>query len=71
MQTWKEIKKERISLPNNIGKVSKISWSTNGQLLAIASTGGYLYGMLTHLPRLYSCYLNSVAILTSFTEITV
>jgi WD repeat-containing protein 19 len=71
MQTWKEIKKERITLPPNIGKISKISWSTNGQLLAISTTQGYLYGMLTHLPRLFSCYQNSVAILTSFTEITV
>ena len=71
MQTWKEVKKERITLPSNSGKVNKITWSTNGQLLAISTMTGNLYGMLTHLPRLFSCYQNCVAVLTSFSEITV
>lgn len=69
MKNWKENKKEAITLPENCGKVTKLSWSKNGQLLLISTAYGYLIGILAHLPRLFSYHQNKLAILTSFTQI--
>ena len=69
MKNWKEIKKEGFSLPENCGKATKLRWSKNGQLLLISTSYGYLIGMLTHLPRLFSYHLNKLAILSSFTQV--
>lgn len=70
MKNWKEIKKESFSLPENCGKVTRIEWSKNGQLLVVGTSYGYLIGILTHLPRLFSYHQNKLAILTSFTQVS-
>ena len=54
LSTWKELKAERIELPKNAGKVTKIAWASNGQFLIISTTGGLLLGYLTSVPHLTS-----------------
>ena len=71
MADWKESKSEGIELPKNSGKVSRISWSENGQTLLIATEKGQLYGYMTSSMSLTSCYNELIAILNSFTDITI
>lgn len=70
MKNWKEIKKEGFVLPENTGRITKMIWSKNGQLLIVLTSYGYMLGFLTHLPRLFSYHQNKVAILTSFTMVS-
>ena len=70
LTTWKEIKSERIELPKNAGKVSKLQWVSNGQVLVVTTQNGHLYGFLTSSPSLYSTNNNVTSLLTSFTEIS-
>ena len=70
MSTWKEIKNERITLPSGIGRVDKMVWTPNGQILTITTQDGHVFGFLTSQPNLTSCYGFYSALLTSFTEIT-
>lgn len=44
LATWKEIKHERIELPKSAGKVNKMSWSNNGQILIVSTMNGYTFG---------------------------
>ncbi len=37
LASWKEIRNERIELPKSAGRVLKLQWANNGQLL-VAST---------------------------------
>jgi WD repeat-containing protein 19 len=71
MHTWKEIKNERIEMPKSSGKITKLQWASNGQLLVVATAAGHLYGYLTSVPNLTSVYLDWVCMLTSFTEVTI
>ena len=47
LSTWKVIKSQRIELPKSSGRISKMQWANNGQLLLISTTIGHLYGYLT------------------------
>lgn len=69
MKNWKEIKKESIALPDNVGRTMKMTWSKNGQLLLVTTNYGHLLAYLTHLPRLFSYHQNKLALLSSFTTI--
>ena len=71
MHTWKEIKNERIEMPKSSGKITKLQWANNGQLLVVSTSAGHLYGYLTSVPNLTSVYYNWVCMLTSFTEVTI
>jgi len=70
LSTWKEIKNERIDLPKNCGKVTKLQWIPSGQLLVASTSSGHLYGFLTAPPSLFSTYGSFVSLLSSFTEIS-
>jgi len=71
MHTWKEIKNERIEMPKSSGKITKLQWANNGQLLVVSTSAGHLYGYLTSVPNLTSVYYNWVCMLTSFTAVTI
>lgn len=71
IKNWKEIKKESFSLQEGCGKANRMSWSKNGQLLVIGTTTGYLIGILTYLPRLFSYHQSKLAILSSFTQVNI
>jgi len=70
LSSWKEIKNERIELPRNAGKISKLQWIPSGQLLVASTTSGHFYGFLTAPPSLHSTYGSYVALLSSFTELS-
>lgn len=70
MSTWKEVKNERINLPTNVGRIDKMSWTPNGQILTVSTVDGHVFGFLTSQPSLSSHYGYYSTLLTSFTEIT-
>ena len=71
LSTWKELKNEKIVLPKNIGKVSKMEWSQNGQLLVASTSNGHLIGYTTSIPFVFAEHLQLAAVLTSFTEVQI
>ena len=47
MQSWKESKNEKINLPSNVGRVDKMAWTSNGQILTVTTLDGHVFGFLT------------------------
>ena len=71
LSSWKEIKNEKIVLPKNVGKVTKMNWSQNGQLLVVTTANGHLLGYTTSIPFVFAEYQHIAAVLSSFTEIKI
>jgi len=71
LSTWKEIEYERLHISQSAGRIIKMDWIPNGQLLVIATSGGHLLGYITSIPSLSSNYGPIASILTSFTEISI
>jgi len=51
-------------------EVERLSWSEDGQLLAVVTHSGTIYVYLSQLPIVWSVYSTHVAVLTSLTELT-
>jgi WD repeat-containing protein 19 len=51
-------------------EVERLSWSEDGQLLAVVTHSGTIYVYLSQLPIVWSVYNTHVAVLTSLTELT-
>jgi hypothetical protein len=51
-------------------EVERLSWSEDGQLLAVVTHSGTIYVYLSQLPIIWSVFNNHVAVLTSLTELT-
>lgn len=52
-------------------EVERLSWSEDGQLLAVVTHSGTIYVYLSQLPIVWSVFNTHVAVLTSLTELTV
>ena len=65
LQNWKEDTKSRIELPHDCGRVMKLHWTGDGQILIVITNTGNIYGYLTVIPSLYATYGQYVAILAS------
>lgn len=59
-----------ITLPQESG-IDRMSWSSDGQLLAVSTKGGSVNVYITYMPLLTSICLPRMAILTNLTEISV
>nr|CAD7586642.1 unnamed protein product [Timema genevievae] len=59
-----------ISLEQENG-IEHLSWSKDGQLLALTTRGGSVHVFLSRLPMVHSVYALHLAILTSLTEISI
>nr|CAD7443869.1 unnamed protein product [Timema bartmani] len=59
-----------ISLEQENG-IEHLSWSKDGQLLALSTRGGSVHVFLSRLPMVHSVYALHLAILTSLTEISI
>nr|CAD7392000.1 unnamed protein product [Timema cristinae] len=59
-----------ISLEQENG-IEHLSWSKDGQLLALTTRGGSVHVFLSRLPMVHSVYASHLAILTSLTEISI
>ncbi|KRX03337.1 hypothetical protein PPERSA_05695 [Pseudocohnilembus persalinus] len=71
LATWSEIQNERIELPKNAGKVTKLTWSSNGQFLVASTQNGYIFGILTSIPSQTTSFGSFTAVLSGFTEVQI
>ncbi|CAD8171970.1 unnamed protein product [Paramecium pentaurelia] len=71
LQTWKEIPTESILLPPDCGRVSKMTWSQNGQILVVSTEKGSIIGYQTSIPTLTASYASMIALQQSFTEFSI
>eukprot|EP00397_Hematodinium_sp_SG-2012_P002124 GEMP01002130.1.p1 GENE.GEMP01002130.1~~GEMP01002130.1.p1 ORF type:complete len:1334 (+),score=291.61 GEMP01002130.1:56-4057(+) len=76
---WKEIKGDRIVFHSETAagatdvppKVTKMHWSTDGQILTFATDNGWLHCYLAYLQSLASCSGSRLCYLTSLRELTI
>lgn len=71
MNDWVEVKGEQITIPHDIGKITKLEWTTDGQILTVSTSNGYLCGYLMIIPSLTSSYFSNVAMLSSLSEVSI
>jgi len=71
MNDWTECKSEQISINADIGKITKLEWTRDGQILTISSSNGYLYGFLMIIPSLNASCFQNIAYLSSLSEISI
>ena len=53
------------------GKVTKLQWSPDGQILSVATSAGNIYNFLAKMSVLYASYRSSVAYLSSLREVSI
>jgi len=71
LSNQKELKQERIELPRSSGRVSRMQWSQNGQLLLVATQSGALFGLQTQVSQLTSVCGSLTAELRNFTVVAI
>jgi len=70
LNTFKEIKSEKIELPFDAGKVIHMHWTENGQILSVATSVGRVFNYLMVVPSLSRACGTTVALLSSINEIS-
>lgn len=71
MNDWTECKSEQITINSDIGKITKLEWTKDGQILTISSSNGYLYGFLMIIPSLNAASFQHIAYLSSLSEVSI
>eukprot|EP00357_Protocruzia_adherens_P031508 CAMPEP_0115034576 /NCGR_PEP_ID=MMETSP0216-20121206/40747_1 /TAXON_ID=223996 /ORGANISM="Protocruzia adherens, Strain Boccale" /LENGTH=1399 /DNA_ID=CAMNT_0002413515 /DNA_START=36 /DNA_END=4235 /DNA_ORIENTATION=- len=69
--TWQEFRADRIDLPRESGRVTRMAWTSDGQILSVATTNGSVYGFLMVVPNLNASFGNYCAMLTSLSEVSI
>ena len=62
---------EKVITINEEDKVKKVSWSTDGSMLAVTTDNGNILVYLTEVARLSSVYRKKIAILSSLNEVSI
>ena len=68
--TFTEINEEKISIPNNAGRISKITWSKSGQILLVSTFLGYIYAFNVVINETFAICGNLFCSLISINEIS-
>ncbi|CAG9314821.1 unnamed protein product [Blepharisma stoltei] len=71
LSNFKESRSDKIELAFEDGRITKMYWTDDGQILTAATTGGKLLNFLMIMPSLSSSFGTLVGLLTSLTEISV
>jgi WD repeat-containing protein 19 len=71
MSDWEELSSERLEISKSAGKITKLAWTPDGQILTVATSNGYFLGFLTIIPSLYSSCEAHAALLSSLSEISI
>lgn len=70
-QSWRENTEDIINLENEEGNLAKMCWTSDGQILTVATKTGRLYNFLTKMPMFNDSYGVNVAYLSSLREIAI
>jgi WD repeat-containing protein 19 len=68
---FKEAKSDKIEMQYELGRVNKLHWTDDGQILTVLTSVGKLMNYLIIVPCLSSSYGTLASILTSLTEVTI
>ncbi len=68
---WEEHTNEKLDIPPECGKITKLLWSSDGQILIATTTMGHVIGYLTIIPSLYDAVGPYAGILTSLSEVSI
>lgn len=71
LQNWQECKGELIDLPTGYGRVARLQWSSNGQVIVVSMEKGLIVGYQTSVPTLTAVCSMFLALQTSFTEVQI
>lgn len=71
MNDWSECKTEQINLSSDIGKITRLEWTKDGQILSVSTSNGYLSGFLMIIPSLNSASYSHIAYLSSLSEVSI
>lgn len=71
LTNFKESRSDKIELAFEDGRVTKMHWTDDGQILTVATSSGKLFNYLMIMPSLASSNGTLVGLLTSLTEISI
>jgi WD repeat-containing protein 19 len=68
---WEELAAERIDLPSDCGRITKLSWTNDGQIMLVTTSMGQVFGFLTIIPSLYDSSGGYASLLSSLSEVSI
>ncbi|OMJ78816.1 hypothetical protein SteCoe_21300 [Stentor coeruleus] len=71
LSTIKEIRVDKIELSYDLGRINKMHWTSDGQILTILTSAGKLINYLLIVPSLSCSFETLVGLLSSLTEVTI
>ena len=71
LANMKEVRADKIELSYDIGRINKMTWTGDGQILTLLTASGKLLNFLLVVPSLSCAYGSMVALLASLTEVTI
>lgn len=71
LANMKEVRSDKIELSYDVGRINKMTWTSDGHILTLLTASGKLLNYLLVVPSLSCAYGSLVALLASLTEITI
>lgn len=71
MNDWTEIKSEEIALSGDVGRITSLVWTSDGQILTCTTSNGYLYGFLMVIPGLCCAHGTHIAMLSTLSKVEI
>ena len=71
MTNWKPLKEETTKISSEFGKITKMDWTKDGQILTVATDAGVVLNFLARMPTVHDACDTRVAFLSSLREICV
>ena len=71
MNDWSEVKGEQINLSGDVGRITQLVWTSDGQILTCATSNGGLYGFLMVIPGLCCAYDHHIAMLSTLSKVEI
>ena len=70
MSDWKEMKSDQVRFGQDEGDVEHMAWTTDGQILTVSTTGGYVFNYLTSIPQLSAAHHSHLLYLSSLRSLS-
>lgn len=71
MNDWTEIKSEELKLTGDVGRITSLVWTSDGQILTCTTSNGGLYGFLMVIPGLCCANDTHIAMLTTLSKVEI
>lgn len=71
MNDWTETKTEEINLSGDVGRITSLEWTSDGQILTCTTSNGGLYGFLMVIPGLCCAHGSHIAMLSTLSKVEI